>query len=922
MRKLPILFLLFFSLLALFTSCGRSVSEIEAPMDLVVGEGFKNPIGFHDSSPSFSWKLPLNEAVKSQSAYRIVVASKPGLLPNNADLWDTKKVISNQSVWNKYQGNLLESRQKVYWQVMFWNQDDNSSDWSQLSNFELGLLHNKDWNAHWIGLPAVEKRDTSDAGYYFHKPQYLRKQFSLKGKIDRARLYITSKGVFEAQVNGQKVGNDVMTPGWTPYKKRIETLSYDVTKKLTQGENAIGVILNEGWYSGRIAYSRDFVGLTPMPYLICQLEITFQNGEQKIVYSDASWKGTINGPIRFSDIYQGEDYDANFEMLGWSTPDYNAKSWVPVEEKPIDSEIKLLPKRHAAVKDKMELATLAITEPEPGKFVFDLGQNMVGVTELNIPVKKNQKVTIRFAEMLQQDGKIYTANYRSARSTDYYIPNKDGEISWRPKFTFHGFRYVELSGFDVKATPETSWVKGIVQYSDFDEAGTFASSHKKLNKLQSNITWGLQGNFFDIPTDCPQRDERMGWTGDAQVFAPTSIFNSNVHAFWSSWLQSVREEQFDDGSIPYVVPNNRGTSSSSGWADAATVIPWEIFFRTGDIKVLEENYEMMKGLVGYYSSKAENYIANVRSFRDWLQPYPSDGDNRGDTPQDLIGTAYYARSVDMTLKAATILDYKDDINELKDLRDAIRIAFADKFLDKNGKLTTPHETQTGYLMTLGFDLVSADLAQKVLPHLIAQIENADKHLRTGFLGTPLLAPVLHRYGQTDLMYEILFKESYPSWFYSINQGATTMWERWNSYSHEDGFGEVSMNSFNHYAYGAIGQWMYEGIAGISPLEPGYKKILIAPTPGRQLEFAKAEYNSVYGQISLSWKKVNNGLELKVSIPPNTRAKVVIPIAKGAGLLLDGKEITSGTDVQVMERSDKSILLNIVPGSYIFRTKNI
>jgi alpha-L-rhamnosidase len=593
--------LLVYSIVMLFASCSKNGLEIESPKDLVIGEGFKNPVGFYDDKPSFSWKLPVAENIKSQSAYRIVVASNPNLLPDKADLWDTGKANSDQSAWINYRGTSLKSRQKAYWQVMFWNQEGNPSEWSDLSHFELGLLNNVDWQAKWIYLQPEEKLDK----HFIYKPQYLRKDFTLSDNIEQARLYITSKGVFEAEINGKKVGKDVMTPGWTPYKKRIETMAYDVADYLSRGENAIGVIVGQGWYWGRINYFNKKWSKKPYPSVICQLEITYKNGEKQIVNSDSGWKGTINGPIRFSGIYDGEVYDANLEMQGWSSSEFNDDSWSEVENRGIDSDIKLTPKRHAAVTDKEELSAITVTEPEPGKFVFDLGQNMVGVAEVNIPVKRNQKVTIRFAEMLQQDGKLYTENYRTAKSTDYYIPNKDGEISWRPKFTFHGYRYVELSGFDADEKPEKSWVKGIVQYSDFKKTGYFSSSHKKLNRLQSNINWGLKGNFFDVPTDCPQRDERMGWTGDAQVFAPTSIFNCDVYPFWASWLQSMREEQFKDGSIPIVIPSNRSYESSAGWSDAATVIPWEIYIRTGDIKVLEENYEMMKGLVDYY-----NLVAN------------------------------------------------------------------------------------------------------------------------------------------------------------------------------------------------------------------------------------------------------------------------------------------------------------------------
>ncbi len=923
MRAIPgfqilLVFAVFAAVVALCYSCSNESLMTEAPVSLVVSEGFENPIGFYDNEPTFSWKLPDSESVKSQTAYRIVVASNPKFLPKKADLWDSGEVGTDQSVWIKYEGTPLTSRQKVYWQVMFVDQDGNSSAWSEEANFELGLLNNEDWQAKWISLAKV-KRDSSEQGHPIIRPQYLRRDFELAGGIEQARLYITSQGVFEAQLNGQKVGRDVMTPGWTPYHKRIETLSYDVTDYLFKGDNAIGVILGEGWFSGRIGYNRKHWINKPVPKLIYQLEITYKNGKKESICSDSEWTGTRNGPIRFSGIYDGEIYDVNMEIPGWSRSGYNADNWSAVVTSALDTGTKLVPKRHSAVREKTRLSVKSISEPEKGRIVFDLGQNMVGNPEIRIPVKKNQKVTIRFAEMLEKDGRLYTANYRTAVSTDYYIPAADGEISWYPKFTFHGFRYVELSGFDESFKPEKSWVTGLVQYSDFDTSGYFKSSHDKLNKLQENINWGLRGNFFDIPTDCPQRDERLGWTGDAQVFAPTSIFNCDVHAFWTSWLESMREEQGEDGSIPFVVPNILGKSFSSGWADAATVIPWEIYFRTGDTNVLDENYEMMKGLVGYYTSKAKNHIANVNSFGDWLQPFATSSRNGGDTPNDLIGTAYYARSIDLTMKVARVLGYSKDVESLKALRDSVRTAFEKEFLDSEGKLTTKNETQTGYLMALGFDLVSEDMAKKVLPHLLDKIEEADNHLRTGFLGTPLLAPVLDKYAQTDLMYKILFKETYPSWFYSINQGSTTMWERWNSYSHDNGFGDARMNSFNHYAYGAIGQWMYERIAGISPLQAGYKKILIAPVPGEELQFAKSELNTVYGKIVSEWKRVGQGLELKVTIPPNTSAQIIIPIEKGMKLLLNDADLGSQSEVTTVGQTKTGRILEAKPGSYVFKT---
>jgi len=889
------------------------------PKDLTANEGFKNPLGFYDAKPVFSWKLPVADDVTAQSAYRIVVASDPGLLPDRADTWDSGKVESDQSAWMAFGGAPLQSRQAIYWQVMFWNQDGAASAWSDVARVETGLLANDDWQAEWISVEESNVPDASERGFQYHRPQYLRKDFDIAGPVEKARLYVTAKGLFEAQLNGAQVGRDRMTPGWTTYRKRIETLTYDVTDALNEGGNALGIAVGEGWYSGRISLDRSYKGPRPVPEALVQLEVQYRNGERAVIRSDATWRGTANGPIRYSDIYEGEDYDANLEMPGWSEPGFDASGWAPVDTAAVDADVRLVPKRHPAVTDKARVGAVAIAHPAPGITVFDLGQNIVGVAEVNIPVKKNQRVRIRFAEMLEDDGTLYLGNYRSARSTDFYIPKADGVIRWRPTFTFHGFRYVELSGFDDAVPESTDWVTGVVLHSDFDKAGTFSSSHAKLNQLQSNINWGLRGNFVDIPTDCPQRDERLGWTGDAQIFAATSLLNADVHAFWASWLQSCRDAQFADGGIPNIVPNIRGDDASSGWADAITVIPWELYVRTGDIRLLKDNYDAMKKLVAYYGMTADERVSNFRSYGDWLQPFTGNPEDarRGDTPDELTDAAYYAYSTQLTLNAARALGRDDDAAELEALLAAARADVRARFFDDDGRLTTPVETQTGYLYALAFDLVPGAEREKLVSHLVRTIDEADQHLRTGFLGTPLLAPVLGRHDRADLMVTMLFQETYPSWFYSINQGATTMWERWNSYSHEDGFGDAAMNSFNHYAYGAIGQWFFEGIAGIQALEPGYRKIRIAPTPDARLNSASAEYDSTYGRIASSWNATPEAFRLDVTIPPNTTAEIVIPVGSERVLRLDGADVSAAPGVAVLDRDPRCTTLHVGPGRYEF-----
>lgn len=901
------------------TACNEnSVSSIP-PENLVVSEGFKNPFGFYDATPTFSWNLPNSDAIKSQIAYRIVVASTADLLDRNPDLWDSGKKTSHQSNWIQYEGLPLKSRQKVYWKVKFWNQNGEASKWSEINYFELGLLHNTDWEAKWIGLDTRKENILGSKGSIIHRPQYLRKDFEVSNKVSSARLYITAKGVFDVAINGEDVSDDVMPPGFTPYKKRIETISYDVTGFIQSGSNAIGVELAEGWHSGRLGWNKRDWADKETPKVLCQLELAFKDGSKQTILSDASWKGTTKGPIRISEIYDGETYDAHFEMPEWTTAVFNDKNWKAVHVFPIDDAVQLEPKRHHNVRSKIELNTQKIFEKD-GAVIFDLKQNMVGVPLVKVPMKKGDTLKIRFAEMLSPDGSFYTKNYRSALSTDHYIAAKDEVIEWMPKFTFHGFRYVELSGFDTSKSPAKDWVTGRVQYSDFEENGTFTTSHGKLNQLQSNIVWGLRSNFFDIPTDCPQRDERMGWTGDAQVFGPTSMFNADVYSFWASWLQSVRESQFDNGGIPFVVPDIlHNNKVSAGWGDVCVIIPWNIYYRTGDKRVLKENYEMMKKWVQYHKESSENNISKMFSFADWLQPYPKSGKNKGDTSPSLVGTAFFANAANLTAKAAKVLGKDDEFEKYTALYKNVAKAFEKQFFEK-GKVKGVTETQTSYLLALAFDLISEKNKENAKRQLLDKISEADNHLRTGFLGTPLLSQVLDTTGELDIMYQLLFNETYPSWFYSINQGATTVWERWNSYTKEKGFNAQPMNSLNHYAYGAIGQWMYERIGGIAPLEAGYKTIRITPVPKAPLTSASTTLNTPYGEVVSSWLIKGDEFQLRVVVPPNTSAKVSIPANTEKILLLNGDKIETNENVTLKSKNEASFELLVQPGRYNFTAK--
>ncbi|XHR27649.1 MAG: family 78 glycoside hydrolase catalytic domain [Chthoniobacteraceae bacterium] len=839
-----------------------SASAFAAPAtSLTVGEGFLDPLGFYDAAPTFSWKLP--PSVKKQTAYRIESQV-------DGKTWDSGWIESEQSTFVPYGGKHFASRQQVEWHVNFRDENGKESGWSEWAHFELGLLSASDWTAQWI-------RPAGETDLSIEPVGCLQRSFSIAKKVTRARLYVTARGLFEVSINGTRIGNDHFANGLTPYDKRIDTLTYDVTRQLHVGNNTIEGLIGTGWYAGRLPFGAKKRG----PYgenaaLLVQMEIACEDASTQTIVSDGNWQGTFNGPIISSSIYDGEAYDARRQPAHWE----------PVIEQADLGTAALTPKPFAPVRQANVLAVKEITQPQPGRAIFDLGQNMVGWARLKIPVEKDQTITVRFAEMLKNDGTLYTENYRSAKSIDTYTATQTDVIEWEPHFTFHGFRYVELSGLPPGSKPQKGWVTGVVLHSDIPAIGNFSSSNAKLNQLQSNITWGWRGNSLDIPTDCPQRDERMGWTGDAQVFCSTAMFLTNSHAFWKSWLRSMRLDQDANGGIPDIIPNMHAKfrSGSPGWIDAATIIPWDVYVRTADTGLLAENFDMMEKLVGRYRSESVNgLLPKTKGHGDWLQPYPKAvatkadkmGDRRGDTPLPLLGVAFYAHSAQILADSARVLGRKEEAKRYADEAATVRAAFVKEYFDANGKLQNTPETQTAYVLAIAFDLLPAEMKARAGENLVRLVHEADTHLRTGFLGTPFLATALDRIGHADLAAELLFQETYPSWFYPINQGATTMWERWNSYTLDKGFGDVSMNSFNHYAYGAIGQWMQERVAGLAPdpAQPGYKHFFVRPLVVKQLGSARAELDTPYGKAVSAWTKRNGKVEMEVTVPPNTTATI-------------------------------------------------
>lgn len=865
-------------------------ASVVAPINLSIGTGQDHLLGHFEQEPRLSWQLPADEQVSTQTAYQIQVSSASSNI-EQAELWDSGVVKSAQTNWVVYQGKPLSSRQEVTWRVRFWDQNEQVSEWSAPLSFELGLLSNADWKAKWIGHPKTAL-SLKPAQETLATPQYLRTEFTLQQAVKKARLYITSKGLFKSYVNGEEIApKDVMTPGWTPYHKRIETLTYDVTEQLTQGSNVLAATIAGGWYSGRVYKFTDKDFLKPSR-LLAQLEIELADGSTKIITSNDNWLASLKGPIRFASTYDGEHYQQSDFANTWLLSGTQGEQWSQALAEEREQEVKLSPKQHAPIRTVDTLSPVKIVSVEDGKAVFDFGQNMVGVPQINVPAISGQEITMRFAEALNK-GEFYTENYRSAKSTNHYLPNESGVINYKPTFTYHGYRYIELSGYDTNFDPQLGWVKALIQHSDVELTANFKSSHTKLNQLAQNVVWGLRSNFYDIPLDCPQRDERLGWTGDAQVFATPSMYMADVYGFWSAWLNSVREDQQENGKIPNYVPYVKWLDfPSSGWGDAATIIPWDLYMATGDETVLKDNFLMMNRWVEFHQSQSKDYVSNMMTFGDWLQPYPvitkkGDKGNRGNTDFSLIGTAYFARSVELTMKAAKVLNKTQDYSRLNNLHQQVKSAFNSHFFDAELNLKQGIATQTTYLLGLEYDLFPSKKRQLAVDHLLSLLQQADNHLRTGFLGTPLLASVLENAGRSDLVYDLIFKETYPSWFYSINNGATTTWERWNSYSLQDGFNPEGMNSLNHYAYGSISRWFYEGMLGIKPMKAGFSEFSISPKFSSKLDNASGEVVSPHGAIKVDWRRIGLDIRLNLTVPKNTIGVINLPNIEPKNLTING-----------------------------------
>ena len=885
-----------------------------------------DPLGIDERVPRLSWALASEARAVVQSAYRVLVAGSEEDLEAEANLlWDSGRIESDRSLGIEYGGEALGSGARCAWNVRVWDGEGGASLPSEPAVFEVGLLERSaDWKGSWISAgegpagdmepPTGDEYDALSNG--LAPSPYLRREFGLERPVRRARLYATARGLYELSINGARVGDDVLAPGWTDYRKRIQYQTYDVTGLLREGPNVIGAILGDGWYAGFVGFDPKRAGAHygTRPQLLAQLNVEYEDGETESVATDGSWR-SCTGPILFSDLLAGESYDARMEMPGWDEPGFDDAGWHGVGVEPL-GDAPLVAQPDEGVRATEEVAAVAVAEPEGGVHVFDMGQNMVGWARLKVRGPAGTTVRVRFAEALNPDGTIYTENLRSARQTDTYVLKGGGEEVYEPRFTFHGFHYVEVTGYP--GEPPLDAVVGRVVHSATPPAGSFECSSPMVNRLQSNIVWGQRGNFLSIPTDCPQRDERLGWTGDAQIFVRTASLNMDVAAFFAKWMDDVEDAQRPNGAFTDVVPLLEGSGlmdlsrGAPAWGDAGVIVPWTIYKAYGDTRIIEKHYDAMTRWMSYLREANPDLLRRNKlgnNYGDWLSP---EGDA---TPKDLLATAYWA--YDARLMAEMSRAIGRDAAGYEELFGSVKEAFNRAYVAPDGRVGA--DTQTGYVVALHMGLLPEGLRAEAAGHLVRTVEEKDWHLSTGFVGVGYLCPVLTESGYPDVAYRLLNNETYPSWGYTIKNGATTIWERWDGWTEENGFQSPNMNSFNHYSLGSVGEWLYRYVAGLDldPQTAGYGRIVIRPRPGGGLTHARGEYDSVRGRIVSAWSLEGDRFKLRVEIPPNTTATVYVPAEGGAGISEGGNPVEQAEGVRILGMEHGEGVLAVGSGTYEF-----
>ena len=929
------------------------------PQDLRC-EYLEKPLAVEAAAPRLSWRVESEERGQRQTAYRVRVAStRERLAAGEADLWDSGKVSSGETLQVRYAGRPLESRQGCWWSVKVWDRLGAESDWSEPAHWTMGLLRPEDWRAEWISARDPTPLHTSREELFLPPARHYRKEFEVTRPVRRVLVHGSALGLVEWHLNGVRVGDAYFEPGWADYERRVHYRTHDVTDLVRAGANCLGAIVAEGWYSGYVGYGllvgygpnrvgRYFYGKTPA--LLAQLEVEYADGSRAWVLSDRSWRVTDRGPIREADMIMGEAYDARLEMPGWSRAGFDAADWEPAIlaaengstravfwDNTGGREVELgfrrppLLQSYAAppIRITEELPARRLTEPDPGVYLFDLGQNFAGIIRLQVQGPAGTRLRLRYGEMLHPDGRLMTENLRRARATDYYTLRGDPEgETWQPRFTYHGFQYVEITG--LPARPGLDTVTGLVLHNDTPLTGEFACSDELMTRFWLNTQWTQRANFIEVPTDCPQRDERLGWTGDAQIYARAASYNADVAAFFVKWLQDVEEAQRSFGAYPDYCPypmghGEPGKTFGTAWMDAGIICPWTVWQVYGDTEVLARHWDSMTRFMDWRMATTTPEglgTAIGNPWGDWLNV-------KEPTPITFIDTCYHAQSCRMMSEMAEALGRPVEAAEYLRRFEAVRAAFLRAYVREEGRLTV--DTQTAYVLALEAGLLPEAQVGAAADRLASKIaENGDR-MATGFLGTKPLLPVLTAHGHHDLAVRLFQSRQFPSWGYAVANGANSVWERWDSYTVEHGFNgldgnqNAAMNSFSHYAFGAVTEWIFRDLVGLDTDGPGFQRLSLrpgmpSPDPAAEqppIDWVRAAYDSARGRIEVAWRRDANRWVYEVRLPANTTGTLRLPVSRADRIRLDGGALTGADWVRVLGEAESRVTLSVASGRYRF-----
>ena len=940
-----------------------------------------DPAGIVTRTPRLSWVIASGERGQRQTAYRVLAASGDDLLvPGKADLWDSGRVESAETLGIAYAGRPLASGQRVVWKAMAWDKDGKESPWSDAAAWVNGVFEQAEWKGAWITAADPAPLHADRKRLHLPPARQYRKTFEITKPVKQAVLHGTALGLVAWSLDGRRVGDHEFEPGWTDYRVRVPSRTHDVTAALAEAApgsgHCLAATVADGWYAGYVGYGllvgygphktgRNIYGKTPA--VLGQLDIEYADGSRESVVTDASWQVTDQGPIREADFLMGETHDARREMPGWDTAAFvpDGATWqsaVPAahlggvkapffepgaqEEREFGFVKPEAIDGYAAqpVRVTEALAAKTVKEIRPGVYVFDMGQNFAGVVELKVTAPAGTAITLRYGEMLHADGRLMTENLRKARATDTYVCKGGGAAgpgtpeTWRPRFTYHGFQFVEVSGLPAGGLPPLDTLTGLVLHNDTPFAGGFACSDEVLTRFARNGRWTQRANFLEVPTDCPQRDERLGWMGDAQIYARTATFNADVAAFFTKWIDDVREAQLREGEAagaypdycPYPFAHGKpGARFGTAWTDAGVICPWTMWRVYGDTRLVERHFESMERFMEW-RARLDPTLEGVEAgnpWGDWLNVNEP-------TPIAFIDLCYHAQSARMMAEMADALGRADAAAAYRKRFADLAASFARRHVKPDGTLAV--ETQSACVLALDAGVVSPEHVATVTRQLVERIENNDFRMATGFLGTKAILPVLSAHGHHDLACRLFQSRRFPSWGYEVEQGANSVWERWDSFTKEHGFegatgaNNAAMNSFSHYAFGAVMEWAYRTLAGIDALEPGHGRILIRPRipsrrsnpDGTPITWVKADYAGPRGPISSHWRREDAAIVMDVTIPANTTARVHVPARAVADVTEGGRPIAAGAvpGVTVIGVDDGAVVLDVGSGAYRFVTK--